>query len=237
MQTLAELPATGNFGLPAETRLVRQEAAYYRSRSSWAGTGTVANLSWDYLAPQLEGVEVGGPDGEEIGQGLAFTQLAKAPFQVDPANPYQLDPNAATFMEVPAVARPGFEPADTRATATPRPAALRLLFWRGMQPASDGTLYPLVTPLHTNQAGQVVGQLSTRLGGPAGTYAQLLRGWLEVKRRNLVVKQPLRFTSLDLARLDLTRKVRLDGVEYLVRKLSATVPLRKPVGAELVRVS
>ena len=70
-----------------------------------------------------------------------------------------------------------------------------------MAAASDGSRYPLLTPLNTNQAGAVVGQLSLRLTGPAGTYAQLLRGWLEVKRRGTVVKQALRLSVLDLARL------------------------------------
>lgn len=235
VETLADLPTTGVMGVAPETRLVRQEAAYYRSGSVWAG-GTAANLTWTLLSPQLSGVDVGGPNGEEHAQGFAFTQVGRAPFQMDQSFLLQLDPAATEWMEVPQLARPGFEPTDLRPEATPRPAVLRLLFWRGMQPASDGTLYPLVTPLHTNQAGAAVGALSLRLAGPAGTYEQLLRGWLEVKRRGVVVKQPLRLSTLDLARLDLTRKVRFDGIEYLVRKLSVALPLRKPAMAELVRV-
>ncbi|WP_375418143.1 hypothetical protein [uncultured Hymenobacter sp.] len=237
VDTLAELPRVGLVGLPPETRLVRQAGAYYRSRATYSAASTT-ELSWFFLAEQLDGVQVGGAGGPEQAQGFAFTQLGRAPFQLDPANAYQLDPRATEFMEVPAMRRPGFEPGNLDPTAPGRPTALRLLFWRGLQPASDGTsLYPLLTPLHTNQAGQTVGQLSLRLSGPAGTYVQLLRGWLEVQRRGVVVKQALRLSSLDLGRLDLSRKVRLDGVEYFVRKLSPTVPLRKPVGAELVRAS
>lgn len=236
VETLADLPATAALGAAAETRLVRAEGSYFRSQVT-SYTVNPAPLNWTFLAAALEGLEVGGTGGEEYAQGMAFTQLGRAPFQQDPTTGIQLDPQATAWMEVPAMSRPGYEPGNISPEATPRPAALRLLFWRGLQPASDGnSLYPLLTPLATNQAGQAVGSLSLRLAGPAGTYAMLLRGWLEVKRRGALVKQPLRLSVLDLARLDLSRKVRLDGVEYLVRKLSVAVPLRKPAMVELVRV-
>ena len=236
VEQLSDLPATAPLSLASQTRLVRREGAYYKSRATWLGAGTLADLTWVYVGPHLSGVEVGGPGGEEYPQGFAFTQMGKAPFQADPQYSYQLDPAATEYMEVPTLCRPGFEPTNLDPKATPRPSALRLMFWRGLQPASDGSLYPLVTPLHTNQAGQAVGTLSLRLGGLAGTYEQLLRGWLELKRGGVVRKQPLHLSVLDLARFDLARKVRFDGIEYLVRKLAVTVPLRRPVMAELVRV-
>lgn len=232
--TLADLPATALAGLPPETRLVLAEDAYYQSKAT--GFTSPVPLTWERLGPSLAGVAVGGTGGEEYAQGFAYTALELVPFRRDPAHPLEPDPAVLARLEVPSVSRPGFEPTNLDPKAPERPTALRLLFWRGMQPASDGTLYPLVTPLNTNQAGQLVGALSLRLAGLAGTYEQLLRGWLEAKRRGVVVKQPLRLSVPDLARLDLARKVRLDGVEYLVRKLSATVPLRKAATAELVRV-
>lgn len=235
VQALADLPALGVAGQAVPARLVRDQGAYYQPVYGAVTAGAVA-LTWVYQAPQLDGLEVGGPDGEKLGQGFAYTQVGRVPFRLDPANGAQLNPVATEYAEVPAMSRRGYRPADFSATAPPRPTALRLLFWRGLQPASDGTLYPLLTPLATNQAGAAVGSLSLRIGGPTGTYQQLLRGWLEVKRRNVVLKANLRLSSLDLARLDLSRKVRLDDVEYLVRKLSVSVPLARPAAAELVRV-
>lgn len=234
--TLADLPDSNLLALYPETRLVRELDAYYQSRGGQISGGSVVGLTWVPIGQRVGGLEVGGPNGTEYPQGFAYTAMGEVPFRRDPAHPLEPDPAVAARMAVPAVSRPGFVPTNLDPKATPRPAVLRLLFWRGMQPASDGTLYPLVTPLATNQAGTAVGSLSLRLGGPAGTYEQLLRGWLEVKRRGVVVKQPLRLCALDLARLELARKVRFDGIEYLVRKLAATVPLRKPVMAELVRV-
>ncbi len=235
VDALADLPALSLVGLPAEVRLVRQLGAYYQSVASWPDqASTQTTLAWQFVAPQLDGVEVGGPDGQEYSQGFAFTQMGRAPFQADPKLAVSLDPAATEWMDVPALSRPGYDPANGAPDAVARPTALRLLFWRGLQPASDGTLYPLLTPLHTNQAGQAVGSLSLRLGGAHGTYEQLLRGWLDVKRRGVVVTQALRLSTPDLARLTLSGKVRLDGRDYLVRKLAASAPLRKPVVTELV---
>ncbi len=234
--TLADLPATAPLGQGGQTRLVEAEDAYYQSTARDAGVPDAVGLTWQRLGPNLS-VDVGGAGGEDYAQGFAYTALGKAPVRLDPANPAQLDAAAAApFAQVPAMQRAGYQPDNRTAAAPARPAAVRLLFWRGLQPASDGTLYPLVSPLATNQAGDAVGRYSTRLSGPAGTYQQLLRGWLEVKRRAVVVKQPLRLSVLDLARLDVKRKIRLDGNEYLVRKLSVAVPLRKPATAELVQV-
>ncbi|WP_210521590.1 hypothetical protein [Hymenobacter terricola] len=234
VETLADLPATAPLGAAAQTRLVRQEDAYYQSRPTLFQNPTT--LAWTLLGPALAGVAVGGAGGDEVAQGSCYTLLGEVPVRRDPQHPLDYDPAAAARLQVPALSRPGYEPGNPDPKAAARPAVLRLLFYRGMQPASDGTLYPLVTPLATNQAGAAVGALSLRLAGPAGTYEQLLRGWLQVKRRGVAVKQPLRLSTLDLARLDLSRKIRLDGVEYLVRTLTASVPLRKPATAELVRV-
>ena len=108
---------------------------------------------------------------------------------------------------------------------------LRLLFYRGRQLASDGVM-PCPQLSHQSPSGA----LSVRLGGPTGTYQQLLQAWLPVKLRGVSYKQALLLSSLDLSRLDLTRQLWLDGVAYLVRKLTATVPLKKVASVELVRL-
>ncbi|RZK34858.1 MAG: hypothetical protein EOO57_10280, partial [Hymenobacter sp.] len=88
-----------------------------------------------------------------------------------------------------------------------RSTVLRLLFYRGLQLASDGVMScPQLS--HRSPSGA----LSVRLTGPAGTYQQLLRTWLPVKLRGTSYKQPLLLTSLDLSRLDLSQQIRLDGV-------------------------
>jgi hypothetical protein len=92
------------------------------------------------------------------------------------------------------------------------------------------TQYPQLAM--TNAAGTH----SLRLTGASGTYEQRLKAWLPVKLRGVSYKYPLLMSSLHLVQLDLTRQLWLDGVAYLVRKLLATVPLKKPATVELVRL-
>jgi hypothetical protein len=129
---------------------------------------------------------------------------------------------------LPAISQP---PYQAQLTDVKRSSALRLMFYNGLQPCSDGvTQYPQLAM--TNAAGTH----SLRLTGASGTYEQRLKAWLPVKLRGVSYKQPLLLTSLHLAQFDLTRQVWLDGVAYLVRKLSAAVPLQRPASVELVRL-
>jgi hypothetical protein len=218
--TVAELPVTADVltqnPRSGQVRLVLDEDTYYVCTATVTGILDVA-LTWKRLVPRLSTVAVNG-GGEELPQRQCFTV----------ALPSLITSGATTTARLPAIAVAPFQ-ADAEKSV--RSAALRLLFYNGRQPPSDGvSTYPQLASESRS------GAYSTRLTGEAGTYAQWLRTWLPLKLAGTGYKQPLRLTAAELAGFDLTRKLRLDGVEYLVRKLAATVPLRKPAALELVRV-
>jgi len=218
--TVADLPPTANVltdnPRTGQVRLVQQLDTYYVCTVSALNLLTVT-LSWAPLVVNLPPVLVGG-GGDEQAQATCYTTEL----------PTELYLASGVTIALPAISQPPYR-ADQ--TAVERSSALRLLFYRGLQLASDGVMRcPQLS--HRSPSGA----LSVRLTGPQGTYQQLLKDWLPVKLRGSSYKVPLLLSSLDLSRFDLSRQVWLDGVAYLVRKLSATVPLKKAATAELVRL-
>ncbi|MGI4762502.1 MAG: hypothetical protein ACRYF0_17455 [Janthinobacterium lividum] len=218
--TVAELPATAVILTESpqngQVRLVQQLDTWYVCTLS-PRDGVSVNLTWAPLVINLPPVPVAG-GGDEQAQATSYTLELPTRVSTDPA----------VTAPVPAISQEFYLASQPNAA---RSATLRLLFYNGLQAASDGvSFYPQLS--HQSASGAYSG----RLYGPAGTYAQLLAAWLPVKLRASSYKQALLLTPLDLARLDLTQPLRLAGVPYLVRKLSVAVPLRKPATAELVRL-
>ncbi|UOQ96630.1 hypothetical protein MUN81_15445 [Hymenobacter sp. 5317J-9] len=200
-----------------QVRLVLDEEVYYRCTVAPSLDGVHVPLSWERLVPRLPVVPVNG-GGEALAQRLAY--VAELPTRIGS------DP--ALTVPVPALKQPPFR---AGAEGVGRSTVLRLLFYRGLQLASDGTTaYPSLS--HQSPSGA----LSVRLAGAQGTYERLLSPWLAVKLRGTRYTVPLQLSPLGLATLEQATPVRLAGVRYLVRKLSATAPLRKPASAELVRL-
>lgn len=217
--TVADLPATALVAdnpKSGQVRLVQQLSTYYACTVTYLNVFDVS-LAWAPLVVSLPPVLVAG-GGDEQAQATCYTQELLT----------ELQSATGVTIALPAISQPPYR-ADQ--AEVERSSALRLLFYRGLQLASDGVMRcPQLSHLSPS------GALSTRLSGATGTYVQLLRDWLPVKLRGSSYKQALLLTTLDLAHLDLTRPVWLDGVAYLVRKLSATVPLKKAASAELVRL-
>ena len=220
--TVAALPATAVLltenPQAGQVRLVQDIDTWYACTLSYRDTVSV-NLAWAPLVVNLPPVPVEG-GGEEQAQATCYTleRLTRVAADTDPT----------VTAPVPALSQEPYLASQPNAT---RSSALRLLFYNGLQLASDGvSRYPQLS--HQSASGAY----SVRLYGPSGTYAQWLKDWLPVKLRASSYKQALLLTPLELARLDLTKPVRLAGVPFLVRKLSVAVPLRKPASAELVRL-
>jgi hypothetical protein len=233
VDAVAELPLVGPL-LPAELRprLVRTLDAFYQATVTYtpadaqAGTPARTDVAWTYLCDNLRAIDVAG-GGEVLEQGHCHTPTRFTEYGLTTPIPG----NDPTGVTLPAMAQPGFRADNAEGGA--RSAELRLLFYQGLRPVRAGTSAWTSPQLGLTSAS---GALSLLLDGSTGTYETWLRPWLPVKRRGEVLKQALRLSAAQLARLDLTRRVRLGGVEYLMRKLTASVPLRTPVVAELVRV-
>ena len=223
--TVAELPASADIvhenPQAGQVRLVTDLDTFYVCSLAPLDGVRVA-LSWLPLVPNLPAVAVAG-GGDALEQAICYT--------IERPTRFGLDTTATATILLPALSQPPFLADQAGQGAVARSAELRLLFYNGLQLASDGTSqYPQLSPQSAS------GAYSLRLAGPTGTYAQQLRVWLPVKLSGVSYKQPLLLSALDLARLDLARPLLLAGVRYLVRKLSATLPLRRPATLELVRL-
>jgi hypothetical protein len=221
--TVADLPATAVIltenPQAGQVRLVETLDTWYACTISFLD-GVSVKLTWAALVVNLPTVPVAGGGGEQE-QATCYTLERPTRIGVDAS------PGVATAL-VPAISQEPFEAGKPERV---RSSALRLLFYNGLQPDSGGKdTYPQLS--HRSASGAY----SVRVHGPQGTYAQWLQEWLVVKLSGASYKQPLLLMPLDLARLDLSQPLHLAGVPYLVRKLSATVPLKKAVSVELVRL-
>jgi len=227
--TVADLPATAVLltanPQDGQVRQVLATATYYTCTLSYLD-GVSVTLTWTPLVVALPPVAVLG-GGEVQEQATCYTV----------ERPTRCTSDLVTTCVLPALSQPAFradQPAGGASASQDvgsRSAALRLLFYNGLQKVSDGVnVYPQLS--HQSRSGAY----SVRLAGATGTYAQWLKDWLPVQLSPVSYKQPLQLTALDLARLDPARPLRLAGVPFLLRKLTATLPLRKAATAELVRL-
>ncbi|MVN77836.1 hypothetical protein GO988_16005 [Hymenobacter sp. HMF4947] len=220
--TLADLPHLADIAADnpqnGQVRLVQALDMYYVCALSYLD-GVRVTLTWTPLVLSLAPLQV-NEGGDEQARVLCYTATRNTLL-------YQ-GPNADYGVPLPALSQPPYLASQKEVE---RSSSLRLLFYNGLQLAPDG-----VSPYPQLSAVSASGARTLYLGGTAGTYAQLLSAWLAVKLRPVSYKVPLLLTPLDLARLDLTQPLRLDGVPYLVRKVQATVPLQKPATLELVRL-
>ena len=237
VEHVADLPTTWPLtATQLRPRLVRSLNAFYQSTvettpaNPATGAAPVIAVTWAYRCPELRAIDVNG-GGALLEQGHCYLPVLDTPCEspIFPPPPYQ--PPLPT-QALPAMSQPGFSAGRPEGAA--RSAELRLLFYQGLAPVVE-------TPAGTRQypalgMTSASGQLSLLLDGPQGTYETMLRTWLPVRLSRNVFKQQLRLSPLALSRLDLSRKVQLDGLHYLVRKLTGTLPLDKPVTVELVRL-
>jgi hypothetical protein len=218
--TVADLPATALMvDNPArgQVRLVEDRGTYYECFPVYLNALS-ASLTWTELPESLPSVLVNG-GGDEQAQALCYTTTRLT---------RMFSSTIAPTFPAPAISQPLYQ---AQLTSVKRSSALRLLFYNGLQLASDGvTSYPQLA------MRSATGRHSLKLTGATGTYVQWLKTWLPVRLRGVSYKVPLLLSSLDFARLDLTRQIWLDGVAYVARKLSATVPLKKAASVELVRL-
>ena len=102
--------------------------------------------------------------------------------------------------------------------------SLRLLIYRGLDAtAYPGPRYPFATPDEHDTRGASVGTRSLRWEGPRGLYEKSWKRWLDFLAGTRKVKHRLRLTAADIFNLDLTKKVRIGDIQYLIGKVNITV--------------
>ncbi|GAB2954680.1 hypothetical protein GCM10027048_20220 [Hymenobacter coalescens] len=230
---LADLPASApvalqpgqGYAVPlAEVRLVTGLDAWYKSTVAWTFGAAQATITWAFFAHNFRPLDVqGGGEVQETGTAATLMQAVPLTFAGN-----------TTRVLVPAMRQRVYRAGDADAK---RPTALRLWFWHGLQPTTHAVVeYPLVSPFNRNAVGLRVGEYSLKLDGPDGLHERWLKAWLQLRCAPTQGKAELALSTEQLAEHDPAKKVRLAGVDYLVRSLKPNVPLTKRVPVELLRV-
>lgn len=175
------------------------------------------NIAWKFYCDDYGPIRNG--EGTDITQGIAPVIVQRTPFNGE-------------GLLLPTLKLKRYLPDFGLIYRSPE---LRLLFYRGLQSYQTvNKLYPLLTDEIYNTKGEIVGNYSLRLGGEHGTYENFLKSWYQVKGRLRPVKKKIAWSMLDIANLDMSKKLNIDGDRYLIRKVSLTLPIRKPVDVDLV---
>lgn len=236
---LLAAPVATRTALPAipaathEVRLVQDEDAYYQH------DGT----AWVFFSQHILIVSLGDVAAESTSQAeqginllldMELPPYAELPIPgVNNTVPHEAH---LEVMRVPEFGARAYAPAYN---CFDRAKDLRLAFYRGKQPYKDATMtgsYPMLTAGTTNQQGVVVGSYSLRLACDDGTVAQWGRALLELKADPQTVTWPVWLDAEQFYQLDTGRKVEIDGLHFVVKKVSLTFPIRQPAQLELVVV-
>ncbi|MCA8830191.1 hypothetical protein [Hymenobacter pini] len=101
-----------------------------------------------------------------------------------------------------------------------RVGQLRLLFYRGLQPDSQGQLYPLGSAGTVNYGGLTVGQYALSWDGPDGLYEQWHKDWLAFRLNARQEERVVPLTLAEFLSLDPARKDRVQELHFLWERIS-----------------
>jgi hypothetical protein len=226
--TLPALPT-----LTHEVRLVQDEDAYYQH------DGT----AWVFFSQHILTVSLGDAAAENAvpaEQGIdLLLDLEVTPYPVLPIPGINTTVPHEAHLEVMRVPEFGVRAYARTYNCFDRSKALRLAFYRGKQPYKDAAMpgsYPLLTAANTNQQGVSVGSYSLRLAGDDGTVARWGQALLELRANPQTVTWLVWLDAEQFYQLDTARKVDIDGLHFIVKKVSLTFPIRQPAQLELVVV-
>ena len=184
---------------------VSNENAYYQYSLSTSGD------DWAFISNNLYPLK-SGEEELKLDVGVALTRMYRGE---DGAN------NDRSWLV------PWFDQgmsdttADWHALGDNKCTELRLLYYRGLQPDSEAETYPLLTNGTQDYAGDTIaGATHTeRISGTGGIYETWYSQWVTVLTQNRVVERKVRMPLHELLSFDFTRKVRIDGINYLVRTI------------------
>lgn len=114
---------------------------------------------------------------------------------------------------------------------------LRLLFYRGLQANHTDTAdIPLGQSGRHNAHGDSTGNYTLSWREAGGLYEEWWEDWIAFRMNTVKVTRTVKLTAADLLQLDLSKKVRFGGNEYLLGKISLQLPLGKPAKVEFWKV-
>lgn len=118
----------------------------------------------------------------------------------------------------------------------------RLLFYRGMQPATPFGTYPMASnSVFDYNHNQIAGEQYSLLWNDhldSSLFNMWWKEWLEILQMRKVVTRQILLTPKDIIQFNFKDKVRIDNQNYLVKRLRVTLTMRglQPTEAELVSI-
>jgi len=94
---------------------------------------------------------------------------------------------------------------------------LRVFYYRGI--VSNGTFTYAQANINATQYNE-------QLDGVDGIYEKFWKYWLLYKGKRKIVSLPMRFEFRDLNRLNFAQKIRVDNVQYLIKKIKVTLTMK-----------
>ncbi|SDK34097.1 hypothetical protein SAMN05421823_102501 [Catalinimonas alkaloidigena] len=191
------------------------EMKYYRG--AWIEADT--DYAWEYFGPASQDVV--------HGNGKTSWPLMADTLPMEKRADWQ---NPARSLLIPHADQPGRS--DIRPERNE--ASLRFLLYWGMQPDSEGNLYPLASGGHWTYNGINAQNLYLALyqGIEQGPYAQRGSTYLACLEQARRVTYRVRLNHNELAQLDMKKKKRINHVNYLINKVSVTLPLTEEATIE-----
>jgi hypothetical protein len=108
---------------------------------------------------------------------------------------------------------------------------IRLLFWHGL--ASGSRSYPKGSNTYNDGEGN---QLVLQWAGPYGLHEQCWKEYAAFRARTYATEQPVALDARDLAGMDYFSPRQVLGVNYFVKKVVVTLPLRKPATVTICKI-
>ena len=229
--TVADLPAHPDF--PHQVRYVTSLNCYYQYNDA----------AWKFYSERLDVPTFGQATAEStvtVTQGIELLLELTGPTQyVLPVpggkwdDPVVAQPAAVPVVRIPIFGQRAYAPSFN---CIERSSALRLAFYRGLQPyqnASQGT-YPMLAAGNLDLQGNQLGDYSLRLDGAAGTASQFGAAILPLKANPYTVTWPVWLTEEQFYQLDTCRQVEIDGLRFVVKQVQLTFPIRQPAQMQLV---
>jgi len=206
---------------------VRVDGKIYKYTQLPGGSG-----SWAPWADDFSTFSTGGEEGDSLDVGVGFTAMWRGTDTVATTPRDWLVPNVAMRLSD--------VESDWHSLGRNDATALRLLFYRGLQPDSEANTYPLLSnDVYDHNGTEIEGAtMAEKLHGERGIYATWYQRWVSLlqgaRTRSLPTRLPLHL----LRNWPWDRKVYLQGHHYLVREIDVeftTTGMGLPV-LELVKL-
>ncbi|RNI27677.1 hypothetical protein EFA69_16290 [Rufibacter immobilis] len=133
--------------------------------------------------------------------------------------------------KIPVLEKEGYNP---MIPTTEENQELRLAFYRGMQPFSEGPMvYPMLSGDNRNAKGEIVGEYTLKWEGEGGIGKKFLESWITLMQGRLL-RGSLDWTAEQLADLNEDELYSFEGQRAIIKKIKFSLPLTKPPQVDLI---